>query len=442
MVPDSFDQPRKNSTSAWRIAMPRHSRALIAAWTLVFCVLLAPGPAPAAPTLTWYDVRDFGSIQEAIDRAAPGAVIYIPSGIYNENIVIDKQLTIQGDQIGANPFIATDHAGTVIQPTSRDSHAITIRAPASLVQIKDLRIQGADRPGDGDGIHIVGDRPVNKVSTVTIENVFITAVGRHGVYCHDVDFPYLNNVHSVGNKHSGFWFETSAQVLCVHTYALENDLTGVRVDAVGGFQWHGIGIERNQTRGRNPDIDAQLFVTSSSAIIIGRTDFETFDRPGGANTAMAFRSCTGVNILGNAINNAEIGGRGILIDGNNKGVFIGSNQFVNVDTAIKITHESDREDGTVSSDILIANQGYRKGINARIVLPPMEQRSGKGIVVMGDQGILPPSFSQASRPAPSGALADGNAGMLIYVPDARTNAARIQFSDGEHWRDLNGQRVP
>lgn len=422
--------------------MPRLGRALIAVWTLSVCALFACGPAGAEPRLTWYDVRDYGSIQEAIDRAAPGAVIYVPSGVYDENIVIDKKLTLLGDHIGENPFIATDQAGTVIQPTTRDSHAITIRTPASLVQIKDLRIQGSGRPGKGDGIHIVGERPDNPVSTVILENVFVTAVGRHGVYCRDVDFPYLRNVHSVANKNSGFWFESSVQVLCVHCYALDNDLTGVRLDGVGGFQWLGIGIERNQGRGQNPDIDAQLLATSSGSIVISRTDLENFDLPGGSNTALAFGSCTGVSILGNAFYNPEPGGRGILIEGNNRGVFVGSNSFTNVDTAIKIAHEVDRGNGVVSSNVLIANQGYRSGINARIVLPPMEQRSGKGIVVMGDQGILPPSFNQASRPAPSSALADGNAGMLIYVPDAPTDAARIQFSDGEHWRDLNGQTVP
>lgn len=411
-------------------------------WTLVFFAVFLFPPAAAEPALTWHDVRDYGSIQEAIDRAAPGAVVYLPNGVYTENIVIDKQLTLQGDQIGANPLAATDRAGTVLLPTSRDSNAITIRPPASLVQIKDLRIQGPGLPGEGDGIHIVGERPGQPVSTVTIENVLITAVGRHGVYCHDVDFPFLRNVHSLGNHHTGFWFENSVQVLCVHSYALENGLTGVRVDAVGGFQWLGIGIERNQARGSNPDIDAQLFATSSSAIVIGRTDLENFDREGGSNTAMAFRSCTGVNILGNAFYNPEPGGRGIMIDGNNRGVLVGSNQFVNVDTAIKITPELERGDGAVSSNILIVGQGLRGGTDAGIVLPPMHQRSGKGIVILGEQGVLPPSFNLDSRPRPSSDLVDGNAGMLIYVPDAGTDAAKIQFSDGVRWLDLNGQTVP
>jgi hypothetical protein len=398
----------------------------------------AVGRAP----LSWFNVRDFGSIQGAIDRAPPGAVIYVPRGIYTEDIVIDKKLTLMGDQIGENPFIASDQAGTVLQPTSKDRHAITVRHPAALVQIKDLRIQGPARLGEGDGIHAETDTLNQRISSLSIENVFVTGVGRHGVYFKRVDFPYLKNVHSVENGNSGFWFEECAQVLCIHCYSLFNDLHGVRIDAVSGFQWLGIGIEGNQKRGLDPEIHSQLFATSSGAIIIGRTDFETFNQPNGMTTAITLRGCTGVNILGNTFQNAVTAGRGILIDDNNDGVFIGSNAFVDVDTAIHVSGKTPGEESIVSSNITIANQGYRHQVTTKLILPPMAERAGKGIVVMGEQGILPPSFSQVDRPAPSGAAADGNAGMLIYVPDAPTGAAKMQFSDGEHWRDLNGEIVP
>jgi hypothetical protein len=418
---------------------------------LIGCALLVCPAAAGAPgvstveggaPLTWFNVRDFSSIQGAIDRAAPGSVIYIPRGIYTEAIVVDKKLTLMGDQIGANPFLASDQAGTVIQPTSRDQHAITVRFPAALVQIKNLRIQGPDRPGDGDGIHIAGEGPGSRVSTVTVEDVFVTGVGGHGIYCKEVDFPFFQNVHSLENKKSGFWFEDCAQVLCIHSYAHHNALHGVRVDRVAGFQWLGIGIEGNQQGGREPTIYSQLFASSSSSILIGRTDFESFDQPNGMTTAIAMGSCTGVNILGNTFYNAEPGGRGILIDDNNAGVFVGSNAFTNVDTAIHITGKEGREEHVVSSNVMIANQGFRNQVAKRIILPPLEERSGKGIVVMGEQGILPPSFSHASRPAPSDSLADGNAGMLIFVPDAPHDAAKWQFSDGKHWRDLDGEIVP
>jgi hypothetical protein len=106
---------------------------------------------------SWINATEFSSIQAAIDAAEPGAVILIPSGLYSENLLINKKLTLQGDQIGENPFVATGQAGTVLTPTGPNNHAITIVSPAGLVQVRNLRIQGDDVPGSGDGIHIVGN---------------------------------------------------------------------------------------------------------------------------------------------------------------------------------------------------------------------------------------------------------------------------------------------
>jgi hypothetical protein len=390
---------------------------------------------------SWVNAAEFPSIQAAIDAAEPGSVIQIPSGLYSENLLVNKKLTLLGDQIGENPFIATGQAGTVLTPTGPNNHAITVVSPAGLVQIRNLRIQGDDVSGSGDGIHIVGNSPSERVSTVVIDSVFITAVGRHGVYCKEVDFPLLQNVHCVANKGGGMWFENSAQVLCMHCYSLNNEGVGVRLATVTGFQWFGIGIQGNQRSESSTADDAQFDAEYSTEIIIGRTDFEDFTGHSAANTAIALGSCGGVNILGNGFFNPSVGGRAIYIGNNNQGISVGSNKFQNVELGIEVARFNPPVVDPVSSNIHIAGQDFRNAVTTRIKLPPTSESSGRGIAVVGAEGILPPVFLIADRPAPSSSESDGNVGRLIFVPDGPSSIQKIQFSDGTSWIDLDGNVV-
>jgi parallel beta-helix repeat protein len=63
-------------------------------------------PAFAGPTIVV--PRDFSSVQDAIDAAPPGAIIKVRRGTYTEQIVIDKNVTLIGD----------DRDGTVIKAPS------------------------------------------------------------------------------------------------------------------------------------------------------------------------------------------------------------------------------------------------------------------------------------------------------------------------------------
>jgi hypothetical protein len=56
---------------------------------------------------------EYSSIQAAIDAANPGDIIYIAEGIYEENVHIDKSLTIKGAGVNAT-IIDGNSAGTVI----------------------------------------------------------------------------------------------------------------------------------------------------------------------------------------------------------------------------------------------------------------------------------------------------------------------------------------
>ena len=81
------------------------------------CILLATSAAHAA-TLTVSPNSEFQSIKKAITAAQPGDTIEVHPGIYNENLLIDKQITLIGID---RPTIHGNGSGSVIVITGDSS---------------------------------------------------------------------------------------------------------------------------------------------------------------------------------------------------------------------------------------------------------------------------------------------------------------------------------
>ncbi len=111
-------------------------------------------------------------IQDAIDNAAPGALIIVEPGTYNENVVIWKNVRLQGSGAGSTvisgmPWPATRvsdwHdkvnqliAGGDVTPISQDPRFYTtIEAPAVYV-LANANTFSANAPGLVDGFQILG----------------------------------------------------------------------------------------------------------------------------------------------------------------------------------------------------------------------------------------------------------------------------------------------
>jgi len=60
-------------------------------------LLIGPMVVESAPQLEIKVPQDFITIQEAINVAAPGSVILISAGVYQENLVIDRPLVLRGE---------------------------------------------------------------------------------------------------------------------------------------------------------------------------------------------------------------------------------------------------------------------------------------------------------------------------------------------------------
>lgn len=85
---------------------------------------------------------DYATIQAAIDNATDGDTIYVRNGIYYEQIVVDKRVTI----VGENP------SGTVVDGQHRGGSVITLEA--NRTTIANLTVQGSGSTSFDAGILI------------------------------------------------------------------------------------------------------------------------------------------------------------------------------------------------------------------------------------------------------------------------------------------------
>ena len=104
---------------------------------MVLLYAFAAGPAAAASLA----VAPGESIQQAIDRAAPGDVIEVARGHYVENLVIDKPLRLSGRQ---RPTLSGALRGDVIR----------VRAPGVTIEGFILRDSGDDLLKQNAGVYV------------------------------------------------------------------------------------------------------------------------------------------------------------------------------------------------------------------------------------------------------------------------------------------------
>ena len=143
------------------------------------------------------------SIQEAIDRATKGAVIQLAAGTWQENIRINRSLTLQGAGTGKTIIdgIKKGYPVIWIEATGKDE---TIE-----VKLEGLTITGAEE-GDADpdarigadGILIQGEVRVSITNSTITKN-------RHGIELRDLAQAEITGTTFSGNSHGVVLWESA-----------------------------------------------------------------------------------------------------------------------------------------------------------------------------------------------------------------------------------------
>jgi len=136
-------------------------------------------------TALWNVAHEFtivdNSIQEAIDQASPGTIIYIPAGVYQESLTINKPLTLLGQSVSSTileneePVLITSSGVTVTNLSIRGGVTYGMKLQdVSLNSLKDILISNVvfDNNVLG-GILVEGLIPGSPIQYTIENNTFI-----------------------------------------------------------------------------------------------------------------------------------------------------------------------------------------------------------------------------------------------------------------------------
>jgi len=179
--------------------------------TLVLVALPQVGMVVAGGA-TIYVPDDYPTIQQAVDNAAAGDTIVVRDGTYQENVAVDKALTIQSENGAAN---------CVVSAANPDAH--TIEVTASGVGITGLTIQNATRVTEA-GEKAAGVC-LNAVEHCAISGNDVSG-NNYGIYLESSSSNTLSGNTAGNNAVVGIYLEDSSGNTLTNNTACDSDDVG------------------------------------------------------------------------------------------------------------------------------------------------------------------------------------------------------------------------
>jgi nitrous oxidase accessory protein NosD len=192
-----------------RSTVARAARQFVMSFVVFLAVLAVAGLADSGPSVAWLPIEKNDSIQRAIDAAPEGAVLALASGRYEENITIDKDLTLRGPTDGEARIVGAE-SGCVVR----------ILGDGVDVRLQDLTVSGG-LGFKGHGIQIEG-APIVEVFDVTL-----TDNDWCGIWATDRSAITLRNCELSRNGTFGIYQQDFANVRVESSAIRDNQIHGV-----------------------------------------------------------------------------------------------------------------------------------------------------------------------------------------------------------------------
>lgn len=249
--------------------------------SLVASCTLIVQPIRANSTITVPD--DYSSIQAAIDNASEGDEIFVKIGTYNENLTINKSISLIGENKFSTIVVGTGNTACLIHHDNVNVTGFTFKRPSTmrwhygihLLNIKYCNIFGNNIESTFYGIWLVD---------ASYNNIFAnTATGNwNGIHLSTSNFNNISNNSVTGSHDIGIDCSGSNDNLIMNNYAALNG-------------WAGINLDGNSPNTNN--WIAHNNITGNGAIGIAITSTDSCNNKIIANTITA----TGSNTSGEAI---------------------------------------------------------------------------------------------------------------------------------------------
>ncbi|MCW3018660.1 MAG: hypothetical protein JWN10_968, partial [Solirubrobacterales bacterium] len=153
--------------------------------------LVAPGSALASGQTVCHKGCAYTSIQSAIAGASPGATITIGKGSYDENVVVNKPVTLEGSGKGTVIYPAVSDPACSPGSLCEGAASNIILVEANNVTITNLRLRG-DNPSlsgvtvGGEDVDarngIIVNYNAGIFNDLTVSNVSVVGVYLRGIY--------------------------------------------------------------------------------------------------------------------------------------------------------------------------------------------------------------------------------------------------------------------
>ncbi len=158
------------------------------------------------------DYKDYSSIQAAVDAAETGDIVYVYSGLYRENLVLEKEITIRS--ISGTP------ENFIVKAKDPDDHVFHVKA--NNVTISGFSIKGASGP-EKAGIYLESIRGTMISNNRLSDN-------RLGIYLSESNTNMLN-VNDISGNDIGIYLQASRDNWVINNKATENVRKGIFLQA-------------------------------------------------------------------------------------------------------------------------------------------------------------------------------------------------------------------